>query len=189
MLLGLPMFGLIGYLLIKFDLEPAPLLLGFVLGRLLEEKLRQAMAISQGSAWTFVEHRIAVMQDAGIAAFPEDGLGQFLRLSLLLALMTIATFIDFDEQTIPDAVTVPGTIAALALSAALPFSALDLVVETELQPLLLSSPLEWPAWLSAPEGLAIGIACQLLQLVVKKKWLLLLPPVVLLLVVKKKWLQ
>ena len=110
----------------------------------------------------FVEHRIAVMQDAGIAAFPEDGLGQFLRLSLLLALMTIATFIDFDEQTIPDAVTVPGTIAALALSAALPFSALDLVVETELQPLLLSSPLEWPAWLSAPEGLAIGIACLVL---------------------------
>ena len=97
-----------------------------------------------------------------IAAFPEDGLGQFLRLSLLLALMTIATFIDFDEQTIPDAVTVPGTIAALALSAALPFSALDLVVETELQPLLLSSPLEWPAWLSAPEGLAIGIACLVL---------------------------
>ena len=54
-------FGFIGYLLIKFDFEPAPLLLGFVLGRLLEEKLRQAMAISQGSAWTFVENKMAAV--------------------------------------------------------------------------------------------------------------------------------
>ncbi len=53
-------FGFIGYVLIKLDFEPAPLLLGFVLGRLLEEKLRQALAISQGSAWTFVEHRMAL---------------------------------------------------------------------------------------------------------------------------------
>ncbi len=52
-------FGLVGYVMIKLDLEPAPMLLGFVLGRLLEEKLRQAMAISQGDVWTFVEHRIA----------------------------------------------------------------------------------------------------------------------------------
>ncbi len=52
-------FGLVGYLLIRFDLEPAPMLLGFVLGRLLEEKLRQAMAISQGDPWTFLHHRIA----------------------------------------------------------------------------------------------------------------------------------
>ncbi|HEX4892465.1 MAG TPA: tripartite tricarboxylate transporter permease, partial [Hyphomicrobiaceae bacterium] len=52
-------FGLVGYILIKLDFEPAPLLLGFVLGRLLEEKLRQAVAISQGSYWTFIEHRLA----------------------------------------------------------------------------------------------------------------------------------
>jgi putative tricarboxylic transport membrane protein len=52
-------FGLVGYILIKLDFEPAPLLLGFVLGRLLEEKLRQAIAISQGSYWTFIEHRLA----------------------------------------------------------------------------------------------------------------------------------
>jgi len=52
-------FGLFGYTLIKFDFEPAPLLLGFVLGRLLEEKLRQSLAISQGSFATFIEHPIA----------------------------------------------------------------------------------------------------------------------------------
>src|SRR5690606_33202570 len=33
------LFGLFGYVLIKFGFEPAPLLLGFVLGRLMEEKL------------------------------------------------------------------------------------------------------------------------------------------------------
>ncbi|MFL5110277.1 MAG: tripartite tricarboxylate transporter permease, partial [Microvirga sp.] len=36
-------FGLSGHLLFKLGFEPAPLLLGFVLGRLLEEKLRQAL--------------------------------------------------------------------------------------------------------------------------------------------------
>lgn len=54
-------FGLLGYVMIKLDFEPAPMLLGFVLGRLLEEKLRQALAISQGSVWTFWEHRIAAV--------------------------------------------------------------------------------------------------------------------------------
>jgi len=41
-------FGLFGYALIKFGFEPAPLLLGFVLGKLMEEKLRQALVISRG---------------------------------------------------------------------------------------------------------------------------------------------
>ena len=40
---------------IKFGLEPAPLLLGFVLGRLMEEKLRQALVISRGHMTTFVD--------------------------------------------------------------------------------------------------------------------------------------
>jgi putative tricarboxylic transport membrane protein len=52
-------FGLLGYVLIKFDFEPAPLLLGYVLGRLLEEKLRQALAISRGSFKTFIDHPVA----------------------------------------------------------------------------------------------------------------------------------
>src|SRR5215207_6358147 len=48
-------FGLFGYALIKFGLEPAPLLLGFVLGRLMEEKLRQALVIARGHMTTFVD--------------------------------------------------------------------------------------------------------------------------------------
>jgi putative tricarboxylic transport membrane protein len=52
-------FGLFGYALIKFGFEPAPLLLGYVLGRLLEEKMRQALIISRGSFMTFVERPIS----------------------------------------------------------------------------------------------------------------------------------
>jgi putative tricarboxylic transport membrane protein len=53
-------FGLMGYALIKLGFEPAPLLLGFVLGRLMEEKLRQALAISRGSFWTFLAEPLSV---------------------------------------------------------------------------------------------------------------------------------
>ena len=44
-------FGLVGYVLIKLGCEPAPLLLGFVLGPMIEENLRRAMTISRGD-WT-----------------------------------------------------------------------------------------------------------------------------------------
>jgi putative tricarboxylic transport membrane protein len=52
-------FGLLGYVFIKLGFEPAPLLLGFVLGRLMEEKLRQALTISRGSFWTFLERPLS----------------------------------------------------------------------------------------------------------------------------------
>jgi putative tricarboxylic transport membrane protein len=52
-------FGVVGYALYKFGFEPAPLLLGFVLGRLLEEKLRQALVISRGEFMTFLERPVS----------------------------------------------------------------------------------------------------------------------------------
>jgi putative tricarboxylic transport membrane protein len=54
-------FGFVGYVFIKLGLEPAPLLLGYVLGRLMEEKLRQALALSDGSFMTFVERPISAV--------------------------------------------------------------------------------------------------------------------------------
>jgi len=54
-------FGGVGYILIKLGLEPAPMLLGFVLGRLMEEKLRQALALSDGSFRTFVERPLSAV--------------------------------------------------------------------------------------------------------------------------------
>jgi putative tricarboxylic transport membrane protein len=53
------LFGLFGYMLIKFGFEPAPMLLGFVLGKLMEEKMRQALIISRGSFMTFIERPIS----------------------------------------------------------------------------------------------------------------------------------
>jgi len=55
------LFGFVGYALYKLGFEPAPLLLGFVLGRLLEEKLRQALALSQGSFITFAERPLSAV--------------------------------------------------------------------------------------------------------------------------------
>ncbi len=54
-------FTFFGYLLIKFGYEPAPMLLGFVLGKLMEEKFRQAMILSRGSFWTFVERPVSAV--------------------------------------------------------------------------------------------------------------------------------
>ena len=53
-------FALSGYALLKFGFEPAPMLLGFVLGKLMEEKLRQAMILSRGSFMTFVERPLSL---------------------------------------------------------------------------------------------------------------------------------
>ncbi len=52
-------FGILGYVLIKFGCEPAPLLLGFVLGPLLEEHLRRAMILSRGDPMIFLERPIS----------------------------------------------------------------------------------------------------------------------------------
>ncbi len=52
-------FGLVGYSLLKLGFEPAPMLLGFVLGKLMEEKLRQSLIISRGSFMTFVERPLS----------------------------------------------------------------------------------------------------------------------------------
>jgi len=52
-------FGLSGHFLFKLGFEPAPLLLGFVLGKLLEEKLRQALVLSRGSFLPFVTRPVS----------------------------------------------------------------------------------------------------------------------------------
>jgi putative tricarboxylic transport membrane protein len=52
-------FGLVGYGLLKLGFELAPLLLGFVLGGLIEDTFRRAMDLSHGSLATFVERPIS----------------------------------------------------------------------------------------------------------------------------------
>jgi putative tricarboxylic transport membrane protein len=52
-------FGIFGYWLVKHDFEPAPMLLGFVLGPLMEENLRRAMLIARGDPSTFITRPIS----------------------------------------------------------------------------------------------------------------------------------
>jgi TctA family transporter len=54
-------FGMLGYFLVKLGCEPAPLLLGFVLGPLLEQHLRRAMIISHGDPSVFVTRPISLV--------------------------------------------------------------------------------------------------------------------------------
>ena len=71
-------FGLVGYWLIKHDFEPAPMLLGFVLGPLMEENLRRAMLIQRGDATVFFTRPIS---------------GTLLALALLLLLISVLPMI------------------------------------------------------------------------------------------------
>ena len=52
-------FGVIGYLFIKLGTEPAPLLLGFILGPMMEEYLRRALLLSRGDWTVFVTRPIS----------------------------------------------------------------------------------------------------------------------------------
>jgi TctA family transporter len=54
-------FGLLGYVLVKLDCEPAPLLLGFILGPMMEENLRRAMLLSRGDPFVFVTRPISAV--------------------------------------------------------------------------------------------------------------------------------
>jgi putative tricarboxylic transport membrane protein len=54
------LFGILGYLFVKLDFEPAPLLLGFILGPMMEENLRRAMTISHGSPAVFVTRPLSL---------------------------------------------------------------------------------------------------------------------------------
>jgi len=47
------LFGLVGYLFFKLGCEPAPLILGFILGPMMEENLRRALLLSRGDWTTF----------------------------------------------------------------------------------------------------------------------------------------
>jgi putative tricarboxylic transport membrane protein len=50
---------ILGYILLRLDFHPAPILLGFVLGPRLEENFRRTMLISRGDLEVFVQHPIS----------------------------------------------------------------------------------------------------------------------------------
>jgi len=53
------LFGVFGYVCLKLEAEPAPLMLGFILGPLMEENLRRAMLLSRGDPLVFFQRPIS----------------------------------------------------------------------------------------------------------------------------------
>jgi len=92
---------------------------------------------------------------------------QFAIYSVLFGLMLVATFIDFDEKTIPDAIVIPGTIVAYFFAAIFPATRLPFWKLEGVPPavvaspdfLRLTSPLDWDPRLDGLLGLAIAILC------------------------------
>jgi prepilin signal peptidase PulO-like enzyme (type II secretory pathway) len=97
---------------------------------------------------------------------------QFVVHAFLLTLMLAGSLIDVDEKTIPDGITVPGTLAGLALAPLFPWALLPDVARAAgpngvaAQPtwdfLRLTSPGLWPGWLDGfPHwvSLAIAVGC------------------------------
>jgi putative tricarboxylic transport membrane protein len=62
------LFGFIGYLFHKLGAEPAPLILGFILGPMMEENLRRALLLSHGDWSVFVTRGLSASLLA-VAAF------------------------------------------------------------------------------------------------------------------------
>jgi prepilin signal peptidase PulO-like enzyme (type II secretory pathway) len=97
---------------------------------------------------------------------------------LLISLMLVATFIDFDEQTIPDAITFPGALLALLIAAAFPTSRLIAIVRVpggwQAEPLCVVSgckPAGWLTWLDSPLSLIVAMMCFVGWCVAMVPWL------------------
>jgi putative tricarboxylic transport membrane protein len=79
------MFGVVGYIFIKLGCEPAPLLLGLILGPMMEENLRRAMLLSRGDWSVFVTRPLS--------------LGLLIAASLLLVIVMLPSIKKKREET------------------------------------------------------------------------------------------
>ncbi len=78
------LFCVLGYVFIKLDCEPAPFILGFILGPMMEENFRRAMLLSRGDAVTFITNPIS---------------GSFLLVSVLVIIAMIIPAIRRQKDT------------------------------------------------------------------------------------------
>jgi putative tricarboxylic transport membrane protein len=63
------LFGALGYLFTKLECEPAPMLLAFILGPMMEEYLRRALLLSRGDPMVFITRPIsATLLGLGVLA-------------------------------------------------------------------------------------------------------------------------
>jgi len=85
--------------------------------------------------------------------------------AILLVIMVAATFIDFDERTIPDVLTIPGTLFGLCVAAASPRTFLPVMhiamvphERSGIRPVLVTEPGPHDAWWLGVAGLWTGLA-------------------------------
>lgn len=123
--------------------------------------------------WQIGEHSLWRIEWGALTTVQEMAIRhqQFLAQTILLWLLVVATMIDIDEMYIPDAITVPGTLIAIAIAALLPASRLPemslrwdsdiytLVPPATYQSMNVVSPRDWPVAFYGAWSLAIGIAC------------------------------
>jgi prepilin signal peptidase PulO-like enzyme (type II secretory pathway) len=90
---------------------------------------------------------------------------EYLSQICLLCLLAVATLIDMDEKTIPDGITIPGTLLGLAFAAIYPWSLLPAKAwlpegeKVQLEMLTVASPNPWPGELNAWPGLLLACGC------------------------------
>src|SRR5690606_32029949 len=80
----LALFGVMGYLFLKLGCEPTPLVLGFILGPMMEDNLRRSLLLSRGDPLIFVQYPIS--------------LGLLVVAALLLVATTLPRFRKAREQ-------------------------------------------------------------------------------------------
>lgn len=130
-----------------------------------------SMGIGFAALYWYEVDQAAVLKSDGPFMIPPPLVLHLQLLShlILLSLMMVATFIDFDEQTIPDAITIPGTLLGLLISLAFPPSRTLVHVPSPagyaIEYLHLSSGTarpgmpDWPPSLNGPLGLVLGLGC------------------------------
>ncbi|MGE4052540.1 MAG: tripartite tricarboxylate transporter permease [Piscinibacter sp.] len=82
-------FGIVGYIFYKLSCEPAPLLLGFILGPMMEENLRRALLLSRGDWSTFVTRPLSA--------------GLLLAAVLMIVVVTLPSIKSKREEAFKDA--------------------------------------------------------------------------------------
>jgi len=112
--------------------------------------------------WALFRHELAggtlppsLRLEFSLPPLKEALLGQFVSHALLFWGLMVATFIDFDEQTIPDSVTVTGALLGMFLSVLLPVPLMPVAFEGGITFCGAVSYGELPAWMLEGKGLAL----------------------------------
>ena len=82
-------FGVVGYIFYKLSCEPAPLLLGFILGPMMEENLRRALLLSRGDWSTFMTRPLSA--------------GLLIAAALMIVIVSLPSISNRREEAFKDA--------------------------------------------------------------------------------------